>query len=395
VLRADLRKPSLARRLSLNGLPEGPARLRLVEVGLSWPPETFLALKLGRLAERGYDVIVTSGDPPRVSGREIPGVTVMQLEGVDGSPERAQRVHRRLIGLRPDVLHFEWLTVASSHLPVLKAWRGPIVVSCRGADLPLGAPLPNRPDGRALEAVFARADAVHCVAEALMRDALVFGLAAEKARVIRSGVDAEFFRPPLDRPPGDDGFRIVSIGWLRWLKGHEYALLVIAELVRRGIAANLEILGGDPTPTTFEESQRARIMHTARDLGVSDRVRVHGEVEPTAVRAALHRADAFLQTSVSEGLPNVILEAMACEVPVVVTDVGGTGEAVRHGIDGFLVPPRDPGAAATALERLWREPDLRARMGQAARARVEAEFTAERLTQEWAELYEQVVSGRA
>ncbi|MEK6276634.1 MAG: glycosyltransferase family 4 protein [Actinomycetota bacterium] len=373
-----------------NGSPRG---LRLVELGLSWPPETFLQLKLKCLAERGIDVIVGSANPRRAPTCELTGVQVKQLPGPHRRALGSLRLHLRLIRLRPDVLHFEWLTVASTHLRLLEAWNGPVVVSCRGSDLPVGGPVPNRPRASALQAVFARADAVHCVAEAAKRDALAFGLAPEKACLIRAAVDVEFFEPPAHRIPTEHGFSIVSVGWLRWLKGHEYAVLMIAELARRGIPASLDVLGGDPTADTLEQSQRARILHTARDLGVSDRVRLHGNVEPAEVRAHLQRAHAFLHASLSEGLPNVILEAMACGLPVVATDVGGTREAVRHGIDGFLAPPRDPGFAAAALGALWRDPDLRERMGRAARARVEAEFTLERQTRQWVELYERVTAG--
>jgi glycosyltransferase involved in cell wall biosynthesis len=117
---------------------------------------------------------------------------------------------------------------------------------------------------------------------------------------------------------------------------------------------------------------------------------VHGELEPDQVRAQLQRADAFLHASLSEGLPNVVLEAMACGLPVVATDVGGTSEAVRDGSEGFLIAPRDPRAAATTLAALWRDRGLRERMGRAGRARVEAEFRLARQTDEWMELYDAV-----
>jgi glycosyltransferase involved in cell wall biosynthesis len=83
---------------------------------------------------------------------------------------------------------------------------------------------------------------------------------------------------------------------------------------------------------------------------------------------------------------------MACALPVVVTDVGGTGEAVRDGVEGLLVPPRDPVAMATALGRLWRDPDLRRRLGAAGRARVLEKFTLEGQDELWVELYEEVAA---
>ena len=384
----------MARPLSLSPRPaEGcpPDRdggLRLLEVGLSWPPETFIALKLRRLAERGLDVRVGSflrADEP------APGVAGLQLERLPGFRAGSRGLHAHLSRLDPDVLHFEWLTVACTCLPLLERWDGPVVVSCRGSELPAGATANGRPPPAAIKGVFERADAVHVVAAAKRDEAVAFGLDASKASVIRLGIEEEQFRPAAEtRRPGT-AFSVISVGWLRWLKGYEYALLAIAELAAEGIPVTLDILGGDPPAEMMEESERARILHTARDLGLEDRVRLHGHVDPATVSSHLQRADALLHASLSEGLPNVVLEAMACALPVVATDVGGTREALRDGVEGFVIPPRDPKAAAAALRTLWRDPELRERMGSAGRARVEAEFTVERLTDEWVELYERVV----
>ncbi|MEA2309428.1 MAG: hypothetical protein QOI65_1714, partial [Thermoleophilaceae bacterium] len=293
-------------------------------------------------------------------------------------------------GLRPDVLHFEWLTVASTCLSLLRAWAGPIVVSCWGSELPAGATVKGRPPADAIAGVFDRADVVHVVAETKRDEAVEFGLDPSKAIVIRGGVDPEEFRP-LPVRTEDDGFAVVSVGWLRWLKGYEYALIAVAELAAEGVPVTLDILGGDPPAEMGEESERVRILHTARDLGIEDRVRIHGHVPSERVAAMLQRSDVLLHASLSEGLPTVVLEAMACGLPVVATDVGGTREAVRDGVEGFITPPRDPRAAAEALRRLWRDRSLRERMGRAGRERVEAEFTLEQLTDQWVELYERVV----
>ncbi len=128
--------------------------------------------------------------------------------------------------------------------------------------------------------------------------------------------------------------------------------------------------------------------------GLEERVTWQGLAATADVRAALQRSDALLHMSLSEGLPNVILEAMACALPVVATNVGGTGEAVRHGVEGFLVPPRDTAAAVSALHALWRDPDLRSRMGEAGRARVLAHFRPEDETRGFHELYEAVGAQR-
>jgi glycosyltransferase involved in cell wall biosynthesis len=359
--------------------------VRVLEVGLSWPPESFIALKLRRLAERGLDVRVGSFMPADEAAPAFAGLRLEKL------PTLRQGLHERLSELAADILHFEWLTVACSCLPLLERWEGPVVVSCRGSELPAGATANGRPPAAAIRGVFERANAVHVVAETKRDDAVAFGLDTSKASVIRTGVDVEQFRPAVEtRPPGA-AFSVIGVGWLRWLKGYEYALLAIAELAADGIPVTLDILGGDPPAEMNEESERARILHTAREVGLEDRVHLHGNVAPAQVCGHLQRADALLHTSLSEGLPNAVLEAMACALPVVATDVGGTREAVRHGVEGFVIPPRDPHAAAAALRTLWRDPELRRRMGGAGRARVEADFTTERLTDEWVELYERVV----
>src|SRR5205085_11473029 len=137
---------------------------------------------------------------------------------------------RHLPELDPDVLHFEWITVASTCLPVLEAWDGPIVVSCRGSELPAGETSNGRSPADVVARVFERADAVHLVNEAKRREAARFGMNPSKASVIRTGVDSELFHPAAESDDNGRGhtLSVVSVGWLRWLKGYEYALLTIA-----------------------------------------------------------------------------------------------------------------------------------------------------------------------
>jgi glycosyltransferase involved in cell wall biosynthesis len=299
--------------------------------------------------------------------------------------------YARLQRQHADLLHFEWGSTAVNYISLIDALACPVVLSYHGEPNFYPVTPTTREVARAVPSVFARAAAVHCVAEAVRRDAVGLGLDPAKAWLIRGAVDAQFFRPPAQAQTPRRGFSVVTVGDLRWLKGHEYALLATAALVRHGVPVTLHIIGGDPGPDHGEASQRARILHTARHLGLGDRVRLHGELEPAQVRAHLQRADVLLHSSLSEGLPTVVLEAMACGLPVVATDVGGTSEAVRDGVEGFLIPPRDPGAAERALSALWRDRGLRRRMGEAGRARVAADFTLEGQTHQWVALYRHIV----
>ncbi len=416
------------------GPPRTPGQpLHVLAFGVRWPPETFVRWKLEGLAARGVRVTVASprgsddGAPP-VPGLEVervlPGEETRSL-GVLGTTFAAvlglarrwppwktlsfarqptgsgrvvrlgeallrSRAYDRLAGRGPDLLQFEWLTAGIHYLSVTQALDCPVVLTCRGSDVNVAPHAPSTQRMmKALPKLFGKASAVACVSEAIVAEATLHGLDPAKARVVRTGVDVDFFEPPAEDRPGGDEFRLVAVGMLRWLKGWEYALLAVAELAERGIPVSLDLLGGDPEADMATISDRHRVEHTIADLRLGDRVVLHGETEPHRVRDALQHAHAFLHPSLSEGLPNVVLEAMACGTPVVATDVGGTREAVTDGVEGFLVPPRDPHATAAVLERLWLDPDLRRRMGEAGRARVEAEFTLDAALDRWVAFYEE------
>jgi glycosyltransferase involved in cell wall biosynthesis len=112
----------------------------------------------------------------------------------------------------------------------------------------------------------------------------------------------------------------------------------------------------------------------------------------TDVPEILQALDIFVLPSNWEGLPNAVLEAMAAGLPVVATRVGGVPEVVVEGQTGILVPPRDPNALADALLTLLRDPNLRRRMGQAGRQRVQEYFSVDQMVSKTETLYEQLLS---
>jgi len=124
----------------------------------------------------------------------------------------------------------------------------------------------------------------------------------------------------------------------------------------------------------------------AARLGIAERVRWLGWLDDT--RPLLARMDVMALTSRWEGMPNVLLEAMACRKPVVATEVGGCPEIVVHGKTGFLVPWNDPEAFAERLIRLLSSPQLRTDFGMAARTRVEQKFSIQSMVEANEKLYE-------
>lgn len=404
----------------------------LLEVGLRWPPETFIQRKLSGLAAAGMRVSVGSTmladrNAPALDGvrvvqmphwrerpsRQFAGVCVralrpggrplraLQVAGGPNSPPYAIDFKSKLsliralssLGhMRPDIVHFEWESAAVQFLPVGDLLGCPVVMSCRGGDIDIYPQLGSKLRWvGGLPRAFEAAAIVHCVSEVTKSAAVEQGLDPAKAWVITPAVDPSFFTPPAHPRERGEEMRLVSLGWLRWRKGWEYGLEAFGRLAASGVPARLDIVGDDPGADHGEPSERERILSAAEDLGVRDRVRLVGPLAPAAVRDLLQRSDALLHASLAEGIPNIVLESMACELPVVTTDAGGVREAVTDGLEGFVVSRRDCVGLARGLELLWRDPELAAQMGAAGRARVEQSFTLADQQRRWAELYEHVL----
>jgi glycosyltransferase involved in cell wall biosynthesis len=379
--------------------------IHLLVLGMAWPPETFLERLLTGLAGRGYEITVSGPAPPRDAnfrrsgfhwltipsasgpgllrlGRQAGAVIAAAVRSPSGIPHLfrctetvggAARFHQLarlapLAGRRWDLIYFPWNATAVEMLPAFDLGI-PVVVSCRGSQLKVAPHNPTRTAIReGLTETFRRATVVHCVSQDILDEARRYGLDPDKADLIRPAVDAAFFCPALPGAPKRlrPTFRVVTIGGLNWKKGHEFALVAVSRLKERGIPVRFEIIGDGP--------ERQRVLYTIDDLDLNDRVEMTGRLGPEAIRERLRTADVFMLSSVSEGISNAVLEAMACGLPVLTTDCGGLREAVTDGAEGLVVPLRDPGAMADALARLASDPALCERMGRAARARAEQEF---------------------
>jgi glycosyltransferase involved in cell wall biosynthesis len=293
-----------------------------------------------------------------------------------------------LAGRPADVIYFPWNSAAISHVRLFDLGI-PVLVSCRGSQVNIGPHDPGRMELRdGLRVTFSRATAVHCVSGAIEAEATMHGLDRAKSRVIHPAVDPEVFRPPERARRGTGPWRVVAVGSLSWKKGFEYALRAIRLARDAGTDLELEIIG--------DGVDRQRLLFGIEDLGLSGCVRLSGKLPAEGVRERLQNADMFLLSSVSEGISNAALEAMAAGLPVVTTDCGGMGEAISDGVEGFVVPTRDVTQMAAALGRLAAHGELRLRMGAAARARVLGEFTLDRQVRAFAELLEEVrACGRA
>lgn len=174
------------------------------------------------------------------------------------------------------------------------------------------------------------------------------------------------------QPPAPGGpVRIFSCGRLNAIKGHDHLIETVALLRARGIDARLEIAGEDEQGGSGYHRQLDALI-AAKGLG--DAVTLLGAVSEDRVREGLENAHIFALASLNEGISVAIMEAMAMEMPVVVTDVGGNHELITSGRDAILVPPEHPEAMADEIARLCADPARALRLTQASRARVATDF---------------------
>ena len=338
----------------------GREQPRILVVG-AWPPTPFLARLFDGLLDEGLEVAVASRTRPSRTWLGRAGFSWVRIPrpGRRGwlqpllrlrAAMAASRVPASLVG-RPDLqlcaaseadaIYFPWNGSAIDAEPLLDVDR-PVIVSCRGRQVNVGPWDPQRPALReGLRRTLSRAAAVHCVSDAIRLQARRWGLPDDGGVVIRPAVPVPAEPPSRPARKAKAPLRAISVGALEWRKGYADALAAVARLRDAGIDVEYTIVGGG------EDEERLRF--EAFDLGITDRVVFRGHVSADAVPALLAQADVFLLPSLTEGIANAALEAMAQALPVVSTRCGGMEEVFVDTQNGRLVPTRDPEALAEAV----------------------------------------------
>jgi glycosyltransferase involved in cell wall biosynthesis len=199
----------------------------------------------------------------------------------------------------------------------------------------------------------------------------------DKFEVTPLGVDpAAFTRQHRDH---DAPFEILCVGRLVPAKGQHVLLAAVRELADRGREVALRFVGDGPDRRSLEDNARA--------LGLQSLVHFEGSVNQDRIRDFYNRADAFVLPSFAEGIPVVLMEAMAMQVPCITTRITGIPELIRDGVDGLLVVPSDEQELADAIERLIVDPKLRCTLGCAGRKRVMERYDLDTNTRRLAEVF--------
>ena len=301
---------------------------------------------------------------------------------------------------RFDLLHVHWV-IPNGPAAALAAGRRalPLVLSLHGSDIYLPERKPwLRPLARW---TFRRASAITACSQDLARRAMALGAPAGRLTVIPYGADPQTFHPadPAERErtraelglaPGEPF--LLAVGRLVRKKGFDILLRALPQVIREVGPVHLLIAGrGD----LLEE-----LAALAGQFGVSNYVNFPGAVERDRLPALFRSCDLLIVPSMHDergnvdGLPNVVLEGMASGVAVVASEVAGIPQVISSGETGLLVPEKDPEALAAAIVRLLREPELRARLGQEARKRVEEKLNWPAVARQFERVYVQTIGGK-
>jgi glycosyltransferase involved in cell wall biosynthesis len=244
---------------------------------------------------------------------------------------------------------FDVRLVTTAHGWVTRSWKTPLYYAL------------DRWSLRAYEVVL-------CVSEDLRRACLDSGVAPDRCLLVPNAIDTELFRRrrSVAEAKAARGFPaertlLLAMGRLSPEKGFDLLIDAVAQLLREGMDVELWIAGQGPR----EEALRSR----AERLAAAGRIRLVGFRRD--VRELLEAADVFVLSSLREGLPNVVLEAMALEVPVVCTSVAGVPALVEHRSTGWLVEPGSASELAAGIRALAEAPELRAALALEGRRRIE------------------------
>jgi glycosyltransferase involved in cell wall biosynthesis len=343
-------------------------RVAVVMSGFPRRSETFGLNELRALHAEGMLAAIFAtkpgdGLPPHAgTGPLLP---LLQLLPPGSPAAQAQVVADSLAGTGVDAVHGYF-----AHEPAAVAEAAGALLA-----LPHGFSVHARDARKVAPAVLARrVSAAACVIACNGDVAREVAAADGKLRVVPHGVDLERFRPATTN--GRPEPRLLAVGRLVEKKGFD---ILIEATARLRVPFRLRIVGDGP--------ERARLADLARRAGVADRVELAGSRPQEDLPTEYAAADIVVVPSVQDrdgdrdGLPNVLLEAMACGRPVIATSVGSIPDAIENARNGILVTPGDPKTLAAALNGLLRASELRRQLGTAARSRVEREFDLRRCTE--------------
>jgi glycosyltransferase involved in cell wall biosynthesis len=238
-----------------------------------------------------------------------------------------------------------------------------------------------------LDAKIANASFVACISNYCRSQAMIFSEADHwsKLHIVHCGVNPARYRQD---PQGKRRIskNLLFVGRLAAIKGLPVLFSIIPDLYLKHPDLKLTLVGDGP--------DRVSLTKQARELGLESCIEFAGYRSQSDVAELLNDTDILILPSFAEGVPVVLMEAMAAEVPVITSQIAGIPELVDHGVSGLLIPPGDENALAQSIDRLLADGALRRKMGKAGRCKVMAEFDIAKETVWLADILRQYSDGR-
>jgi glycosyltransferase involved in cell wall biosynthesis len=259
----------------------------------------------------------------------------------------------------------------------------PYVVTCHGSDIRI---FRKKAAVRLLQKILLpKASYVVAVSKEI-RDLLIkeYGLSSQSIKLISNGYDEALVKRLLARP-SNNAFRktpsLVFVGSLREVKDPLNLIETFKVISDRVKNIHLQIVGDGHLREAVEKKIKC--------YKLQDRVTLHGWIHHQRALEVVASSEIYISTSVEEGLPTSLIEAMALEKAVVTTGVGGVPEIITNGVNGLLTPPRSPERMAQLVENLLKDPILAERLGKAAAESVR-DFSWNRIAQKYQNIYQRV-----
>jgi colanic acid/amylovoran biosynthesis glycosyltransferase len=280
-----------------------------------------------------------------------------------------------------DIIHFEFSALAVLYKDVIPLLKASTVVSCRGTAEKV-KPLTTPGRKEQLTELFKKIDSIHCVSADMAQTISAYCDEPGKIFINRPSIDINYFQRSK---PYNSFLKItlLSVGRLTFQKSYLTGLLAVKQLKRHNINFQWLIVGDGP--------QMEEVIYHIHTLGLQENVKLLGKKNKEEILELYNDADIFLLSSVYEGIANVVLEAMAMEIPVVSTKSGGLEEVIEHEVNGLLAEVYDHEALAKQLLVLCSDDALRKRLGEQGRIKIKKQFTIERQINEFEAVYTKLV----
>ena len=294
-----------------------------------------------------------------------------------------QNLNLGLKKLNPDIVHLQWPSLLPWMEPYMPYPHFKVILSQRGFHNNV-RPFVDEANFKYLQKWYPKIAGFHSVSHAMATTGDKIWSAPEKLnRVVYTGLDLNrlsFSASYSQKPP----LRLLSIGRAHWIKGYDYALRACKLLREKNIPFQYTIIGG------ADDEELQFLVH---DLGLGKTVVLEQRLPQQEVFQRMAAASVLLMPSLEEGIPNVVVEAMALGLPVISTNCGGVPELIGHGVEGWLVPTRNPQALAGAIEDfLGLSPNRVEEVRLAARKKVEQQHNEEQMVKGMEDLYYKVLS---